>query len=71
MQIDIAQSMGCYIILKITKIVYVFFFFTLFKRILINWIECKTSETLKQGWILILSPDPSTGKPLTRVFHSA
>lgn len=47
------------------------FFFTLFKRILINWIECKTSETLKQGWILILSPDPSTGKPLTRVFHSA
>lgn len=69
MQSDIAQSMGCYIILKKKNCLR--FFFTLFKRILINWIECKTSETLKQGWILILSPDPSTGKPLTRVFHSA
>lgn len=77
MQSDIAQFIGCFSIFKIKTwhkhcLISVYtVFFTLFKYILINWIECKTSEALKQGWILILYPEPSIGKPRTREFHSA
>lgn len=78
MQSDIAQFIGCFSIFKIKTwhkhcliSVYTGVFLTLFQYILINWIECKTSEALKQGWILILYPEPSIGKPRTREFHSA